>query len=59
MHSVKPRGAPVVLVAKCSFAELCYIGCPRDVLLWINLPILLVMVRHERCFAVENLGSHV
>ena len=36
------------------FDEFCDPGCPRGNLLGINLPILLAVVREERCFAVEN-----
>ena len=45
----------VLFVADGSFDELCYPEYPRGVPLGINLSILLAMVRHERCFAVENL----
>ena len=55
--SVKPRTVLIVIVVEGSFDELCDAGFPRCVLLGINLPILLVMVRHERCFAVENIGK--
>ena len=54
IHSVKPRTVPLVFEAEGSFDELCNPGRPRGVLLRINLPILLAIVRHEWCFAVEN-----
>ena len=59
IHSVKPRTVPVVFVAEGFFGELCDPGRPRGVLLGINLPILLAMVRHEYCFAVDNLSRLV
>ena len=59
IHSVKSGTVPVVFVAENSIDELCDPGCPKGVLLGINLPLLLVMVRHECCFAVENIGRLV
>ena len=56
IHSVKPRTVFVVFVSEGSFDELCDPGYPKGVLLGINPPNLLAMVRHERCFAVEILG---
>ena len=53
IHSIKPR----VFVAEDSFDELCDPECPRGVLLWINLPIVLGMVR--RSFGVVSLGRLV
>ena len=57
IHSIKPRTVPVVFVADGSFDELCDPECPRGVLLWINLPIVLGMVR--RSFGVVSLGRLV
>ena len=34
----------------------CDPGCPRGVQLGINLPVLLAMVRYERCF-IENVAN--
>ena len=44
IHSVKPRTVPVVFVTEGSFDKFCNPGCPRDVLLGINLLIVLAMV---------------
>ena len=51
IHSLKPRAVPIV---EGSFDELCNPECPRGDLLGINLPILLAIGRHERCYAVEK-----
>ena len=57
IHSVMPRTVPVVVfVVESSFDNP---GCPRGVLLRLNLPILLAMVKHECCFAGENLSRLV
>ena len=54
LGDVKPRTVPVLFVVDGSFDEIYDAGCPRGVLLGINLPILLAMVRHECCFTVQN-----
>ena len=54
LYSVKPKTVPVVPVAEGSFNKFCDPGCPRGVLLRINLPIFLAMLKHECCFAGEN-----
>ena len=46
-----------MFVADGSIVDLCDPVCPRGVLLGINLPILLAILRHELYFAVENLGN--
>ena len=54
INSVKQRTVRVGFLVEGSFDEFCYPGCPRGILLWINMPILLAMVRYERCFAVKK-----
>ena len=47
IHFVNSRTAPQVFVAGDSFNEICHLEYPIGVLLGINQPILLAMVRLE------------
>ena len=56
IHSVKPISVSVAFVAEGSFDELLDPKCLRCS---VGDNILLAMVRHERCFAVEHLDRLV
>ena len=44
---------PIEVLADDTFDELCDPGCSRCVLMVINMSILLVIVKYERCFAYK------